>query len=94
MSDVTLFENRDGNARFVFDRPQARDALTFEMHAHLREACEQADENRSIKALLIYGAGDKAFASGAAIAEMRALQSAQDTVDQEVKIERVLSTLE
>ena len=94
MNDVTLYETRDGIAHFVFNRPQARNALTFEMYEHLREACEQADAESSIKALLIYGAGDKAFASGTDIAEFRALQSAQDAVDYEIKIERVLSTLE
>jgi enoyl-CoA hydratase len=94
LSEVTLFENRDGIAHFVFNRPQARNALTFEMYEHLREACEKADADRSIRALLIYGAGDKAFASGTDIAEFRALKSAQDAVDYEIKIERVLSTLE
>lgn len=94
MSDVTLFESRDGVAHFVFNRPQARNALTFEMYEHLREACEKANEDRSIRALLIYGAGDKAFAAGTDIAEFRALQSAQDAVDYEIKIERVLYTLE
>ena len=49
LNDVTLFETRDGIAHFVFNRPQARNALTFEMYEHLREACEQADADRSIK---------------------------------------------
>jgi enoyl-CoA hydratase/carnithine racemase len=94
LSEVTLFENRDGVAHFVFNRPQARNALTFEMYEHLREACDKASADPAIKALLIYGAGDKAFASGTDIAEFRALQSAEDAVAYEVKIERVLSTLE
>lgn len=94
MSDVTLFENRDGVAHFTFNRPQARNALTFEMYEHLYEACRRVDEDRAIHALLISGAGDKAFASGTDIAEFRALQSAEDAVAYEVKIERVLSTLE
>lgn len=94
MSDVTLFEIRDGVAYLTFNRPQARNALTFEMYEHLFEACRKADEDRSVHALLIAGAGEKAFASGTDIAEFRALQSAEDAVAYEVKIERVLSTLE
>ncbi len=94
MSDTTIFETRGDVAHFVFNRPQARNALTFEMYEHLREACDRASADKSVKALLIYGAGDKAFASGTDIAEFRALQSAQDAVDYEIKIERVLTALE
>ncbi|MGO9390614.1 enoyl-CoA hydratase [Rhodoblastus sp.] len=94
MSDSTIFETRGEIAHFIFNRPQARNALTFQMYEDLREACERAGADANIKALLIYGAGDKAFASGTDIAEFRALQSAQDAVDYEIKIERVLSSLE
>lgn len=94
MSDITIFETRGDIAHFVFNRPQARNALTFEMYEHLRQACERASADKAVKALLIYGAGDKAFASGTDIAEFRALQSAQDAVDYEIKIERVLTALE
>ncbi len=94
MNDVTLFETRGEIAHFIFNRPQARNALTFEMYEHLREACEKVSAERGAKALLIYGAGDKAFASGTDIAEFRALKSAEDAVAYEHKIERVLSALE
>ena len=50
-----------------------------------------ANADKSVKALLIYGAGDKAFAAGTDIAEFRALNSAQDCIDYEIKIERILS---
>ena len=94
MSDVTLFEKRGEIAHFIFNRPQARNALTFEMYEHLYEACRAVEADSAIKALLIYGAGGKAFAAGTDIAEFRAFQSDQDCVDYEVKIERILSTLE
>ncbi len=94
MSDITIFETRGEVAHFVFNRPQARNALTFDMYEHLREACDRAGNDEAVKALLIYGSGDKAFAAGTDIAEFRALQSAQDAVDYEIKIERVLSALE
>ena len=52
------------------------------------------NEDKSVKALLIYGAGGKAFAAGTDIAEFRVLNSDQDCIDYEVKIERILSSLE
>jgi enoyl-CoA hydratase/carnithine racemase len=94
LSDSTIFETRGDIAHFIFNRPQARNALTFQMYEDLREACGRAGADPGVKALLIYGAGDKAFASGTDIAEFRALQSAQDAIDYEIKIERVLRTLE
>ena len=94
MTDNTIFETRGEIAHFIFNRPQARNALTFDMYENLREACDHAGADPQVKALLIYGAGDKAFAAGTDIAEFRALQSAQDAVDYEIKIERVLTALE
>jgi enoyl-CoA hydratase/carnithine racemase len=94
VTDNTIFETRGEIAHFIFNRPQARNALTFDMYEDLRNACDQASADREVKALLIYGAGDKAFAAGTDIAEFRALQSAQDAVDYEIKIECVLTALE
>ena len=94
LTDNTIFETREGVAHFIFNRPHARNALTFDMYEDLREACDRASADSNIKALLIYGAGDKAFAAGTDIAEFRVFQSAQDAVDYEIKIERVLTALE
>jgi enoyl-CoA hydratase/carnithine racemase len=37
--DELLFEVRDGIARVTFNRPQARNALTFAMYERLAEVC-------------------------------------------------------
>ncbi|MCW2317413.1 enoyl-CoA hydratase/carnithine racemase [Rhodoblastus acidophilus] len=94
MTDITLYEQRGEIAHFVFNRPQARNALTFEMYEHLYQAVLRVNEDRTVKALLISGAGGKAFAAGTDIAEFRALNSDQDCIDYETKIERILSALE
>jgi len=93
-TDTTIFETRGDIAHFIFNRPKARNALTFEMYEHLYQAVLKVNDDKSIKALLIYGAGGKAFAAGTDIAEFRALKSAQDAVDYEIKIERILAALE
>jgi enoyl-CoA hydratase/carnithine racemase len=92
--DITFFETRGEIAHFVFNRPQARNALTFEMYEHLYQAVLKVNADKQVKALLIYGAGGKAFAAGTDIAEFRALNCDQDCIDYEVKIERILSALE
>lgn len=92
--DELLCELRDGVAYLTFNRPQARNALTFAMYDRLAEICEQADRDRSIRAMLITGAGDKAFAAGTDISQFRAFDKEQDALDYEARIDRVLGALE
>ncbi len=48
----------------VFDRPQARNAMTFAMYEGLVAACEQADASGAIQVVLLRGAGGRAFVAG------------------------------
>ena len=92
--DELLYEVRDGVGYVTFNRPQARNALTFAMYDGLAEICRNADKDRSMKALLITGAGDKAFAAGTDISQFRAFDKEQDALDYEARIDRVMSALE
>lgn len=92
--EETLYELRDGVAYLTFNRPQARNALTFAMYERLAEICDQANEDRSIRAILITGAGDKAFAAGTDISQFRTFDKEQDALDYEARIDRVLGLLE
>jgi enoyl-CoA hydratase len=84
----------DGIARITFNRPQARNALTFAMYEQMAAICETANADRSIKVMILTGTGDKAFASGTDISQFRAFKSAQDALDYEARIDRVLGALE
>lgn len=89
-----IFE-RDGSiGRIIFNRPQARNAFTFAMYERLAAICEEANQDHSIKVLVLKGAGDKAFASGTDINQFREFKTPQDALDYENRIDRVLSTLE
>jgi enoyl-CoA hydratase len=92
--DDLLFTLEDGVGRIVFNRPQARNAFTFEMYEQLAEICERANGDRTIKVLLLRGAGDKAFAAGTDINQFRAFKTPQDALDYENRIDRVLGILE
>src|SRR6266851_531794 len=89
-----LYEVSDGIGRITFNRPQARNALTFNMYRRLAEICMAAGNDRSLKVLILTGAGDKAFASGTDINRFRAFSSPQDAIDYETRIDQVLGTLE
>jgi enoyl-CoA hydratase/carnithine racemase len=92
--DELLYEVRDGVAYVTFNRPQARNALTFAMYERLAEICGNANTDRSIKAILITGAGDKAFAAGTDISQFRTFDKEQDALDYEARIDRVMDAIE
>jgi enoyl-CoA hydratase/carnithine racemase len=92
--DELLYELRDGVAYVTLNRPQARNALTFAMYDRLAEIATQANTDRSIKAILITGAGDKAFAAGTDISQFRAFDKEQDALDYEARIDRVMNAIE
>lgn len=89
-----LFEIREGVAFVTFNRPQARNALTFAMYDRLAEVCAEAGRDRSIRAMVLAGAGDKAFAAGTDISQFRAFETEQDALDYEARIDRTLEALE
>jgi enoyl-CoA hydratase len=94
VSDDLLYELNDGIGRVTFNRPQARNALTFRMYEQLEEICLQAEDDSSVKVLLLTGAGEKAFAAGTDISQFKAFSTAHDALDYESRIERVVSALE
>jgi enoyl-CoA hydratase len=89
-----LYEVRGGVGRITFNRPQARNALTFPMYERLAEICNSVEGDRSIKALLITGTGEKAFAAGTDIGQFRAFNTPQDALDYEARVDRVLVAVE
>ena len=92
--DDLLYEVRDGIGRITFNRPQARNALTFAMYERLAEICQDANTDPDIKVLILTGAGDKAFASGTDINQFRAFKTPEDAIDYEARNDRVLGVLE
>jgi enoyl-CoA hydratase/carnithine racemase len=89
-----LYEVRDGVARITFNRPQARNALTFAMYERMAGICRAINDDPSVKVLILTGAGDKAFASGTDISQFRAFKTPEDAVGYESRIDRVLSDVE
>lgn len=86
------YEVRDGIGHLTFDRPQARNAMTFDMYERLYEIALAANEEPGLRALVLSGS-DKAFVAGTDIAEFRGFTEAQAT-DYEAKMDRILGALE
>jgi enoyl-CoA hydratase len=94
-SDELLCQIRDGDiAHVTFNRPHARNALTFAMYDGLADVCRRADEDRSIRAMILTGAGSKAFAAGTDIAQFRTFSTPENALGYEAHMDRVLGALE
>jgi enoyl-CoA hydratase/carnithine racemase len=97
MSDVDqdmLHHVEDGIVTLTFNRPQARNAFTFAMYEKLAAICQNANEDMSIRAILLTGTGEKAFASGTDISQFRAFKGPEDAIEYEERIDRVIGALE
>ena len=69
-----LTDLRKGVFRITLNRAEKLNSLGLEMLTRLEEALQQAEEDASIKVILIDGAGPKAFSAGGNTREFAALQ--------------------
>lgn len=69
MSDELLVRRSDGVVEVTFNRPERRNAFTREMYGALRELCDELVDDPDTRALVLRGAGGKAFAAGNEISD-------------------------
>ncbi len=93
MSDL-LYEITDAIGWVTLNRPDTRNALTFEMYERLAEICANTPTDGSVKAIVIRGAGSRAFAAGTDMTQFRAFSTPQDAWDYEAKMDGVLEQIE
>lgn len=67
-----IYEKEGEIATITFNRPQVRNVLNYATSDETLEAVEDAESDEAIRVLIITGAGDKAFTSGADIRELQA----------------------
>lgn len=79
------YEITDRIGVVTFNRPHARNALTFEMYEQLGAICETAPDDGSVAAIVITGAGDRAFAAGTDISLFRDFGTPEQGIDYERK---------
>lgn len=71
--DVLLVREEGGVATLTLNRPDVMNALNFQLLFALREAIDGFRFRRDVRALIVTGAGDKAFCSGADLKERATL---------------------
>jgi enoyl-CoA hydratase len=93
MADI-IIDHADGITQVTFNRPEVRNALTFEMYDRIYDLCTEASTNREIKAIIFAGSDSSAFASGTDISLLQSVRSGKDGIDYEERIERVVGVVE
>jgi enoyl-CoA hydratase/carnithine racemase len=89
-----LYERRGPAAVITFNRPQARNAMTFAMYEALHQHCEDVDADDDIRVLVLRGAGGKAFVSGTDIRQFLDFDSGRTGVEYEAEIDRYVGRLD
>ncbi len=88
-----LTERRGAVQWIIFNRPQAKNALTWAMYDGLVAECEKVNTDRSIRAVVITGAG-QTFAAGTDIGQFREFRTVQDAFDYEAHGNQVMNAVE
>ena len=94
MTEELLYDKRGDVAWVTFNRPQARNALTFAMYQGLAEICGRIGRTHEARVLVITGAGDRAFAAGTDIAQFRDFRNGEDGIAYERKMDATLEIIE
>src|SRR6187431_1841098 len=82
-SDHVIVERSGAIVTLTFNRPEARNAMTWEMYERLYQTCEEVDGDDSIRVLVLKGAGGKAFVAGTDISQFTKFKGGEDGVKYE-----------
>src|SRR5947199_63530 len=88
-----LLEQDGPVAGVTFNRPEARNAMTFDMYEALHDACERFDRDPGVRVVVLRGAGERAFASGTDIRQFLTFKTREDALGYEARVSRVLSRI-
>ena len=94
MTEELLYEIRGEAGWITFNRPAQRNALTFAMYEGVAAICSRVGRTKEVKALVITGAGDKAFAAGTDIAQFLDFRDGEDGIAYERKMDSTLDVIE
>jgi enoyl-CoA hydratase len=92
--DELLYERRGPAAVVTFNRPRARNAMSFAMYEALYERCEEVDADDDVRVLVLRGAGGRAFVSGTDIRQFLDFDSPETGVAYEERIDRYIGRLD
>ena len=73
-----LAEIKDGVGRITFNQPEKRNAMSVAMWGGMGDALDLFEKDAAVRCIVLTGAGDKAFVSGADISQFEKIRSDAD----------------
>jgi enoyl-CoA hydratase/carnithine racemase len=81
MTSAILTDVKDGIATLTLNKPWKLNAWDTPMRAEVRAALEEWNARKDVRAIIITGAGDRAFSAGQDLDETEKFKSGQDGAD-------------
>ena len=92
--ETLQYHERGGVAWLGFNRPQSRNAMTWEMYDALSAYCDHIAENAAVHAVVLHGVGGEAFVAGTDISQFDQFSKPDDAIGYERRIDAVVGKLE
>lgn len=98
MSDISKgrvdYHVEHGVAWVGFNRPESRNAMTWNMYDALSRSCQDAEADSGITAVVLHGVGGKAFVAGTDIQQFADFDGGEAGVAYERRIDAAIAGLE
>ena len=91
--ETILVERRPPVAIVTLNRPERLNALNHQLLAELEAALDELGGDTTVRAVVLTGSGKRAFASGADIADLEALETAQEGFQHSQRAHAILSKI-
>ncbi|TMU87888.1 enoyl-CoA hydratase/isomerase family protein [Bacillus sp. BHET2] len=93
MGEYLIHTNEEGIMQFIIDRPEKRNAVSYEVMEGLSKALDEGIQNDHVKAVLITGSGDQAFCSGGDLSQFHSLKTENESFEMLRQMGSILTRL-
>jgi enoyl-CoA hydratase/carnithine racemase len=90
----TIFQIEPPLAILTFNRPQARNAMTWAMYQALVSACDAVDRDDAVRVFILRGTGGRAFSAGTDISQFLEFREPEDSLRYEERVSEVSEKLQ
>jgi len=93
-TDDILCQKQGSIGWIRFNRPQARNAMTWQMYEAMIQASQAFDEDEEVRLIAFRGEGGEAFVAGTDIKQFADFRERRDGIDYERRIDAVIGGIE
>ncbi|HKI43816.1 MAG TPA: enoyl-CoA hydratase/isomerase family protein, partial [Balneolales bacterium] len=94
MADVLLAQKNGPIYEVRINRPDALNALNFEVMDQLAHVVSQVETDEGIRVFILKGTGQQYFASGGDLREFASLRTAEEGREMAARMSRILQRIE